>query len=109
MKSWAGTARETQRVDKWLVYARFCKTRSQAAALVIDGKIRINGRKIEKPDAKLHKGDVLTLANNSSVQLIKIVELAERRGSPDAAHAMYEILPQNTGTLEKPSGQDVQG
>ncbi len=92
--------RDIQRLDKWLVYARFCKTRSQAAALVKDGKIRINGRKIEKPDAKLHQGDVLTLANNAGIQLIKISALAERRGSSDAAHEMYEILPQNAGTLE---------
>ena len=92
--------RDTQRLDKWLVYARFCKTRSQAAALVTGGNIRINGRKIEKPDAKLHEGDVLTLANSTGVQLIKILELAERRGSPEAAHHMYEILPQNPGTLE---------
>ena len=92
--------RDIQRLDKWLVYARFCKTRSQAATLVADGSIRINGRKIEKPDAKLHGGDVLTLANNADVQLIKVLALAERRGSPEAAHQMYEILPPNAGTLE---------
>ena len=96
----AETPREIQRLDKWLVYGRFCKTRSQAAALASDGKIRINGRKIEKPDAKLHAGDVLTLATSSGVQLVKVLELAERRGSPEAAHLMYEILPQNAGTLE---------
>jgi ribosome-associated heat shock protein Hsp15 len=93
MSAEAETPGKTLRLDKWLVYARFCKTRSQAAVLVKDGKIRINGRKIEKPDAKLHEEDVLTLAHSGDVQLIKILELADRRGSPEVAHKMYEILP----------------
>lgn len=92
MMGGAETPRDIQRLDKWLVYARFCKTRSQAAALVADGKIRINGRKIDKPDAKLHESDVLTIAFGVGVQLIRVLQLAERRGSPVAAHAMYETL-----------------
>ena len=100
MPDGAETPRIVQRLDKWLVYARFCKTRSQAAKLVMDGKIRINARKVEKPDAKLHQGDILTMTAFSGVQLIKILELAERRGSADAAHHMYEILPQNAGSLK---------
>ena len=100
MRVGADASSETQRLDKWLVYARFCKTRSQAAALVTEGKIRINGRKIEKPDAKLHEGNVLTLTTITEVHLIRVLHLAERRGSPEAAHGMYEILPDNCGTLE---------
>jgi ribosome-associated heat shock protein Hsp15 len=95
----AETPRETQRLDKWLVYARFCKTRSQAAGLVAGG-IRINGRKIEKPDAKLHIGDVLTLVIGADVQLMRVTQLAERRGSPSVAHEMYEVLPQSAVILE---------
>jgi ribosome-associated heat shock protein Hsp15 len=100
MISAAETPRETQRLDKWLVYARFCKTRSQAAKLVADGKVRINSRKIEKPDAKLHEGDVLTLVINTRIELISVLFLAERRGSPSAAHEMYQLLPQIPQSLE---------
>ena len=88
------------RLDKWLVYARFCKTRSQAAGLVTAGSIRINGRKIEKPDAKLHEDDVLTMAAGHQIQLIRVIALAARRGSPQAAHEMYEIMPRNDVILE---------
>ena len=87
------------RLDKWLVYARFNKTRSQAADLVAGG-VRINGRKIEKPDSKLHIGDVLTLIIGTEIRLIHVLRLAEWRGSPQVAHEMYEILPQATQSLE---------
>ena len=31
------------RIDKWLWFARFVKTRSLASKLVIDGRMRVNG------------------------------------------------------------------
>ena len=96
----AGAPNPEMRLDKWLVYARFCKTRSQAAGLVTGGNIRINGRKIEKPDSKLHEGDVLTMAAGDQIQLIRIAALAARRGSPQAAHELYEILPSSSDNLE---------
>lgn len=79
------------RLDKWLVYARFCKTRSQAVKLIAIG-IRINGRKIEKPDTKLHIGDVLTLFVGEDVRLIAVTALADRRASPQDAQALYEFV-----------------
>jgi ribosome-associated heat shock protein Hsp15 len=99
MTGGAETPREIQRLDKWLVYARFCKTRSAAAKLVANG-MRINGRKIEKPDSKLHVGDVLTLINQTEIRLLRVLQLVERRGSPQAAQQMYEFLPQAVQSLE---------
>ena len=96
----AEAERTELRLDKWLVYARFCKTRGQAAQIVDDGKIRVNGRKIEKPDTKLRVLDVLTLASPSGIQLISVLQLAQRRGSPHDAAGMYEILPQSGASLE---------
>jgi ribosome-associated heat shock protein Hsp15 len=94
------THRLLMRLDKWLVYARFCKTRSQAGALVADGKIRINGRKIDKPDTKLHINDVMTLAIGSRIEIVRILQLAERRSSPHLVYTLYEILPKNGESLE---------
>jgi ribosome-associated heat shock protein Hsp15 len=87
------------RLDKWLVYARFCKTRALAASIVTGG-IRVNGRKIEKPDTKLHAGDILTLSMGGKVRLIRVLQLADRRGSPQVAHDMYEFMPQDAQSLE---------
>ena len=38
-----------QRLDKWLWFVRVIKTRTQAAGLVTDGKVRINRVRVEKP------------------------------------------------------------
>ncbi len=50
-----------QRLDKFLFYARFCKTRAVAAALIARGHLRINRQPTEKPHARLRPGDILTL------------------------------------------------
>jgi ribosome-associated heat shock protein Hsp15 len=99
MAAGAETLHPSMRIDKWLVYARFCKTRSQSAALVAGG-LRINGRKIEKPDAKLHVGDVLTFAAGVQIHVVEVLQLAERRHAPLPAQTLYKILPQSTAGLE---------
>ena len=45
--------RETVRLDKWLWYARFFKTRTLAAKLVTGGRIRVNGERIDKSAFKV--------------------------------------------------------
>ncbi|MBU3730618.1 MAG: RNA-binding S4 domain-containing protein, partial [Beijerinckiaceae bacterium] len=43
-------ASDRQRLDKFLVYARFVKTRGVALDLVSAGRVRINGEKPGRPD-----------------------------------------------------------
>ena len=50
----------TLRLDKWLWYARFFKTRSLATGLCNAGHLRIGGEIISKAHYKLRPGDVLT-------------------------------------------------
>ena len=38
-----------QRLDKWLWFARIAKSRTLAAQLVQDGKVRVNRAKVAKP------------------------------------------------------------
>ncbi|SOR27543.1 protein of unknown function [Methylorubrum extorquens] len=51
-----------QRLDKWLWFARFARTRSMAARLVSDGHVRVNGTRADAPAKAIHCGDVLTVA-----------------------------------------------
>jgi ribosome-associated heat shock protein Hsp15 len=82
----------TQRLDKWLWFARFMKTRTLAADIVAAGKVRLNRVRIDKPAQTVKPGDVLTLTLNRRVQLVRVLAIAERRGPSAAARALYEEL-----------------
>jgi ribosome-associated heat shock protein Hsp15 len=83
---------EILRLDKFLVFARFCKTRSVALALVENGAVRINRQPTEKAHAKLRPGDVLTLALPHGVKVVEILGLPERRGSAPVAQGFYREI-----------------
>ncbi|MBV5270568.1 MAG: RNA-binding S4 domain-containing protein, partial [Afipia sp.] len=53
---------DRQRLDKWLWHARVVKTRTDAAALVAKGRVRINGARQTSPGHAVKDGDVLTIA-----------------------------------------------
>ena len=53
-----------QRIDKWLWYTRAIKSRTLAAGLVEDGRVRINREKITKPSHGVKIGDVVTASIN---------------------------------------------
>ncbi len=44
---------DRQRLDKWLWFARFAKTRSLAARLIEDGFVRVNGQRADAPSKAL--------------------------------------------------------
>ena len=83
---------ERQRLDKWLWHARVVKARSSAAALVEAGHVRINGVREKAPGHAVKAGDVLTIALDNSVRILKVVAFAERRGDATAARVLYEDL-----------------
>ena len=83
---------ERQRLDKWLWHARVVKARSSAAALVEAGHVRINGIREKAPGHAVKPGDVLTVALDNSVRILKVVAFAERRGDATAARVLYEDL-----------------
>ena len=80
------------RVDKWLWYARFFKTRSLAAKACNAGKLRVSGELVSKAHHKVKPGDVLTFPQGRHVRVIKVVSLASRRGPAAEAQALYEDL-----------------
>lgn len=80
------------RVDKWLWYARFVKTRGLAAKLVTGGHLRVNGAKTLKAAQGVGPGDVLTFPQGRVIRVVRIIALAERRGPAPEAQALYEDL-----------------
>ncbi|TDK51759.1 RNA-binding S4 domain-containing protein [Antarcticimicrobium luteum] len=80
------------RLDKWLVHARFCKTRSLAAAQVTAGHVRVNGVRAQKPAQAVTPGDVLTLAQPNLVRVVRVEALGLRRGPAREAQMLYTEL-----------------
>ena len=82
-------ASEKLRIDKWLWYARFFKTRTLAATLVKASHVRVNGDKISKAATGVGVGDTLIFPQPDSIRVIEIVELGSRRGPASEAQTLY--------------------
>jgi ribosome-associated heat shock protein Hsp15 len=83
---------ERQRLDKWLWHARVVKARTSAAALVEAGHVRVNGVRERSPGHGVKAGDVLTVALDRTVRILKVTGFAERRGDAAAARLLYDDL-----------------
>jgi ribosome-associated heat shock protein Hsp15 len=94
---------DRQRIDKWLWHARVVRTRSAAAALAAAGHVRINGQRVDAPSRAVRPGDVVTVALDRAVRVLKVLGFAERRGSADDARALCEPLePAGGGPVQRP-------
>ena len=111
----AAGARPTQRLDKWLWFARFLKTRAMAAALVSDGRVRLNGEPCAKPARAVGPGDTLTFPQGRCVRVVRVLAVGARRGPAPEAQALYEDLTPTTAPAEggprpepggRPTGRD---
>jgi ribosome-associated heat shock protein Hsp15 len=85
-------AEDRQRIDKWLWHARVVRTRSAAAALVTSGHVRLNGQRIDAASRPARAGDVVTVALDRTVRIMKVTGFADRRRDADAARVLYEDL-----------------
>jgi len=95
---------ERQRIDKWLWHARLVRTRSAAAAVVAAG-VRLNGQRITAASHPVRLGDVVTLALDRSVKVVRVEGFCERRGNAGAARALYRDLATNSGEQALPPGK----
>lgn len=82
------------RLDKWLWFARFVKTRSLAAKLCGEGSVTIGGSVVLKPGHPVRVGDVLTVRQGRMLRRVSVLALGARRGPPAEARLLYaEIAP----------------
>ncbi|NIJ09513.1 ribosome-associated heat shock protein Hsp15 [Sphingomonas vulcanisoli] len=84
------------RLDKLLWFLRITRTRPLAAALVEQGRLRIDGRPCDKPHAEVRPGMVLSFAHQDRVHILRIEALPDRRGPATEARACYtDLSPQS--------------
>ncbi len=83
---------DRQRIDRWLWHARLVRTRGAAAALAGAGYVRVNGTRIDAPGRMVRPGDVITVALERSVRVLKVTGFRERRGPVGSGETLYEEL-----------------
>jgi ribosome-associated heat shock protein Hsp15 len=79
----------TLRLDKWLWFARFAKTRSLAAKLCAAGGVTVSGTLVSKAGHPLRVGDVVTVRQGRVLRRVTVLALGERRGPPTEARLLY--------------------
>ncbi len=85
---------EKQRIDKWLFFTRALKSRSLAAKLASDGKVKINGTKTASAAQSLRAGDRIQFDNGDVEKIYLVKGLGTRRGpAPEAANLYEDVTP----------------
>ncbi len=84
---------ESTRADKWLWAARFFKTRSLAAEMCADGKVKRNGHSL-KPASPIQVGDLLQISfvEGPGAREISVKAIIDKRVGAPEAQACYEDL-----------------
>ncbi len=94
---------EGQRLDRWLWCARFFKSRTLAAKICNEGKVRNNRKLVGKASAVVRVDDVLTFPQARSIRVVRVKALATRRGPAVEAAGLYEDLTEPS----KPAAEAV--
>lgn len=94
---------DRQRIDKWLWHARVVRTRSDATGLAEAGHVRLNGRRVTAPSHPVRAGDVVTLALDRAVKVIRVEGFCEKRGGATAARALYLDLTSSSRAKAVPA------
>ena len=81
-----------QRLDKWLWFARFFKSRSLAAKQCQDNKVRVNRIVASKPSHAVRPGDIVSFNQGTTVRVVKMLAPGSRRGPASEAQLLYEDL-----------------
>ena len=80
------------RLDKWLWYARFFKTRVLASKAISNGRFRLDGDVMSKPHRQAKCGQVLVFNQGTRIRIVRIKALGTRRGPASEASLLFEDL-----------------
>lgn len=92
MKGSALPVLATRRLDQWLWFARFAKSRSLAARLCTAGAVSINGVVIRKANHLVRVGDTLAAPQGAFWKTVRVLALGLRRGPAPEARLLYEEI-----------------
>jgi ribosome-associated heat shock protein Hsp15 len=76
------------RIDRWLFYSRFFKTRVLSTAAVTGGHVKLNGERAT-PGSKVKPGDRIELVKERLPYSLSVIEIPRRRGPAAEARDCY--------------------
>jgi len=88
-------AEASMRLDRFLWFARLAKTRDRAQDMACDGRMRIDGRRVERSAVPVRIGNILTFAHHDRVRVLRVEALPTRRGPAPEAQGCYQELSAN--------------
>lgn len=80
------------RLDKFLYFIRFAKSRAKSVALIEAGRMRIDGRPVSSIHDDVRISQTITMAIGDNVRVIRVLAIPSRRGPAPEARACYEDL-----------------
>ena len=78
------------RIDKWLVFARFFKTRTKVTKAIEKKMIFLNGSVLKKQSQLLKLEDDILIKNSNEIVRIIVKQFAEKRDAYSKAKFLYE-------------------
>ena len=79
---------DSLRIDRWLFYCRFFKTRSLATSAVTGGHVKLNGERTT-PGSRVKCGDRVELVRERLTYSPEVIDIPSRRGPAAEAKACY--------------------
>jgi ribosome-associated heat shock protein Hsp15 len=80
------------RLDRFLYFIRLVKSRTLAQALIDQGHVRIDGKRVAKTSEEVGVGSVVALPLRGEVRILRVLALPMRRGPASEARGCYEEL-----------------
>ena len=84
------------RLDRYLFFIRLVKSRTLAQALIGEGRVRVDGKRVGKVSEDIRVGQVIALPLNGQIRIIRVTGLPARRGPPPEARRHYEEIDEGT-------------
>ena len=78
------------RIDRYLFFIRLAKSRTFAQAVLEEGHVRIDGKRVEKSSEEVRVGSIVALPLHGHVRILRVLSLPARRGPAAEARACYE-------------------
>ena len=80
------------RLDRYLFFIRLTKSRTLAQMLIGEGRVRLDGKRVDKPAEEVRVGSIVALPLHGRVRVLRVTMLPARRGPAAEARLAYEEI-----------------